>query len=78
VGAGVDDRYVLGAERFFFLDVDNVWLQQLLGDQRRHDPDTITTVNSSVYWVVSMRWWVRPNSAEIDPEVNPVAMSSVV
>src|ERR1035438_9817840 len=25
-----------------------------------------------------MRWWFKPNSAEIEPKVNPVAISSVV
>ena len=38
----------------------------------------MTTLTSSVYWVRSMKWCVRPNSAAMDPKVSPVAMSSVV
>ena len=40
--------------------------------------DRMTTVTSSVYWALSMRPWVRPNSAAIEPKVSPVAISSVV
>jgi hypothetical protein len=40
--------------------------------------DRMTTVTSSVYWALSMRWWVRPYSAAMDPKVRPVAISSVV
>jgi hypothetical protein len=39
--------------------------------------DRTTTVTSSVYCVVLIRWWVRPNSAEIEPTVSPVAMSRI-
>jgi len=38
----------------------------------------MTTVTSSVYWAFSMRWWVRPYSAAMDPKVSPVAIGSVV
>ena len=40
--------------------------------------DRMTTLTSSVYWALSMRPWVRPNSAAIEPKVSPVAISSVV
>jgi hypothetical protein len=38
----------------------------------------MTTVTSTVYWVLSMSPWVRPNSAAMEPKVSPVAISSVV
>ena len=40
--------------------------------------DKMTTVTSSVYWSWSIRWWVRPNSAEMEPKVSPLAISKVV
>jgi len=40
--------------------------------------ERITTATSAVYWVLSMRPWVRPNSAAREPKVSPVAISSVV
>ncbi len=40
--------------------------------------DKMTTVTSSVYWALSIRLWVRPNSAAMEPKVSPVAISSVV
>jgi hypothetical protein len=40
--------------------------------------DRMTTVTSTVYWVLSMSPWVRPNSAAMEPKVSPVAISSVV
>ena len=39
---------------------------------------TITTVTRMVYVVWSMKWFVRPNSAAIVPNVSPVDMRSVV
>src|ERR1700680_302644 len=33
----VDDREVLGAERLFFLGIDDGGLEQLLGDDGRHE-----------------------------------------
>ena len=38
----------------------------------------ITTVTSTVYCDWSMIWFCRPNSAEMVPNVRPVAISSVV
>jgi hypothetical protein len=38
----------------------------------------MTTVTSSVCWVLLMRWWVRPNRAAMEPKVSSVAISKVV
>ncbi len=74
----MDHRQILGAERLFLLGVDDSRLEELLGDQGRHerrqdDDGHQLGVLGPVDQMVR-----EAEQAEMEPKVSPVAISSVV